>query len=437
VTCFLNLAEVTMELASFKTLNSNPTAKASAPENHQQGLRLYSEGRYQEAAAILQTALQDEATSERANDCAAAYLACGNREKALTDFLLAASLDAENVDAAANLGILLASLGRFRDAIPYLQKSAARADASQRPALTQLLALCGNNVAEHTLRESRAAQERAAAARKLPAIPSQPAVAPTVRPPVYMGNNRALLCTTNHCKMYVDTTDLLIAPWLLMHGEWEPEETELVKKLIKPGDVFVDVGANLGYYTLLAIRVGASQVYAFEAQESTYELLGKNVIINWMSSVVRCEHLAVFSHTTDLEFFVRNSYPGNSSIGVSSADQLKKWFDTATKTIVHAVSLDDYFADKPGKIDLLKVDVEGAEPAVFEGARRIITENRAIKILCEWSPDQMSTAQQNPEPLVDLWADLGLRAFVLHTGLGEVTLKSLLKGGYQNLLLHR
>ncbi len=48
-----------MELASFKTLNSNPTAKASARENHQQGLRLYSEGQYQEAAVILQTALQD------------------------------------------------------------------------------------------------------------------------------------------------------------------------------------------------------------------------------------------------------------------------------------------------------------------------------------------------------------------------------------------
>jgi FkbM family methyltransferase len=161
------------------------------------------------------------------------------------------------------------------------------------------------------------------------------------------------------------------------------------------------------------------------------------LIALWMSSVVRCEHLAVFSHTTDLDFFVRNSYPGNSSIGVSSPDQLKRWFDTATKVKVHAVSLDDYFGDKPGKIDLLKVDVEGAEPAVFEGARRILTENRDIKILCEWSPGQMVTAQRNPEPLVDLWAELGLRAFALHTGLGEVPLKSLLKGDYQNLLLHR
>jgi tetratricopeptide (TPR) repeat protein len=184
MTCSLKLAEVAMELASLKSFNNNPTGKASAQENHQRGLRLYADRQYQEAAAFLQAALQDEATSERANDCAAAYLACGNREKALADFLLAASLDAENMDAAANLGILLASLARFREAIPYLQKSAARANASQRPALTQLLALCGNNLAEHTLLASRAAEERAIAARRLPAMPSQPTVAPTVRPPV-------------------------------------------------------------------------------------------------------------------------------------------------------------------------------------------------------------------------------------------------------------
>ena len=311
-----------------------------------------------------------------------------------------------HTEAAANLGALLASQGRAQEAIPLLESAARRAGKEQRATLENLLANCRTK-------------------------------APALRPPVYVGNNRALLCTTNHCKMYVDTTDLLLAPWLLIHGEWEPEETELFKKIVKRGDVFVDAGANIGYYTLLAVRLGASQVYSFEPQASTYELLGKNVIINWMTSVVRCENLAVFSHTTDLDFFARNAYPGNSSIGVSPPDQLAKWFDIAEKVKVHAVSLDDYFSDKPAKINVLKVDVEGAEPAAFAGARRILSQNRDIKVLCEWSPDQMATAKQNPEQLVDLWAELGFRAFVLHTGLGEVSLKSLLKGGYQNLLLCR
>ena len=422
------------------SLSSNPglNAKLTAKEKHQRGLALYAGGHYGLAAEAFDDALRDERTSEFANDSGAAELACGRHEQALAKFLLATSIDPENIEAVANLGTLLAGIGRFRDAIPHLQKAAGRAiDQSQRAALNDLLIHSGKRVADDALRDARDAAGKLAAARQPISNLPQPAVAPTIRPPVYMGNNLALLCTTNYCKMYVDTRDLLIAPWLLMHGEWEPEETELVKKLIKPGDVFVDVGANLGYYTLLAIRVGASQAYAFEAQPSTYELLGKNVIINWMSKVVQYENLAVYSHTTDLEFFVRNNYPGNSSLGFCPPDQLTKWFDTTTAVKVHAVSLDDYFADKHAKIDVIKVDVEGAEPAVFEGARRTLSQNPNIKVLCEWSPDQMATARQDPEHLVEIWAEQGFKAHVLHTGLNEVSLRSLLTSGYQNLLLHR
>ena len=421
-----------------KSSSPFPRPKSTASDKHERSLALYAEGQFESAAELLRQALLDAPTSELANDCAAAELACGHREQALAGFFLATSLNPQNVEAVANLGTLLAHMDRVREAIPHLQKAASEVkDPGQRAALGRLLAECGNKLAERVLQESRNAQQPAVVpAPRQPTAP-QPMAAPTLRPPVYMGNNIALLCTTNYNKMYVDTRDLLIAPWLLIHGEWEPEETELLKKLIKPGDVFVDVGANLGYYALLAARVGASHVYAFEAQPSTYELLGKNVIINWMTKFITYEHLAVYSHTTDLEFFVRNNYPGNSSLGFTPPDQLQKWFDTTTAVKVHAVSLDDYFADKPGKLDLIKVDVEGAEPAVFEGARRTLAKNRDVKVLCEWSPDQMATARQDPAHLVDLWAEQGFRAHVLHTGLNEVPLRSLLTSGYQNLLLYR
>jgi FkbM family methyltransferase len=412
--------------------------KSTVNDKHERALALYARGQFEAASELLRKALLEGPSSEFANDFGAAELACGRREQALAQFFLSTSLDPENVEAVANLGTLLAHMDRPRDAIPHLQNAASRAkDPDQRAALGKLLAQCGEALAERVLQEARRAEQNASSSAPRQATPTQAAVAPTLRPPVYVGNNTALLCTTNHNKMYVDTRDLLIAPWLLIHGEWEPEETELVKKLVKPGDIFVDVGANLGYYALLAARVGAAHVYAFEAQPSTYELLGKNVIINWMTKFITYEHLAVYSHTTDLEFFVRNHYPGNSSLGFTPPDQLHKWFDTTTPVKVHAVSLDDYFAAKPGKIDIIKVDVEGAEPAVFEGARRTLARNRDVKVLCEWSPDQMATARQDPAHLVELWAEQGFRAHVLHTGLNEVPLRSLLTSGYQNLLLYR
>jgi FkbM family methyltransferase len=411
--------------------------RGKAIEKHERALALYAGGQFESAAELLRQALLEAPSSELANDIGAAELACGRLEQALAQFFLATSLDPENIEAVANLGTLLAHMDRMREAVPHLQKAAFKAkNADQRLAIEKLLADCGNKLADRVLQEARGEKQCATSAQQQ-AVVAQPAVAPTIRPPVYMGNNIALLCTTNHNKMFVDTRDLLIAPWLLIHGEWEPEETELVKRLIKPGDVFVDAGANLGYYSLIAARAGASHVYAFEAQPSTYELLGKNVIINWMTKFITYENLAVYSHTTDLEFFVRNHYPGNSSLGFTPPDQLGKWFDTTTAVKVHAVSIDDYFADKPCKIDFIKVDVEGAEPAVFEGARRTLATNRNIKILCEWSPDQMATARQDPAHLVELWAEQGFRAHVLHTGLNEVPLRSLLSSGYQNLLLYR
>ncbi len=51
-----------------------------------------------------------------------------------------------------------------------------------------------------------------------------------------------------------------------------------------------------------------------------------------MTKFITYEHLAVYSHTTDLEFFVRNHYPGNSSLGFTAPDQLEKWFDTTTRS---------------------------------------------------------------------------------------------------------
>jgi FkbM family methyltransferase len=407
-------------------------------QKHQRALALYAGGQFEPAAKLLREALLEAPSSELANDIGAAEVACGRREQALAQFFLANSLDPGNFEAVGNLGTLLAHMDRLREAIPHLQKAAfAAKEPNRRAAIDNLIEQCGKKLADRVLQEARNAREHSATQAARQPVVAQPAAPPTIRPPVYMGDNIALLCTTNYNKMFVDTRDLLIAPWLLIHGEWEPEETELVKKLIKPGDVFVDVGANLGYYTLLAVRAGASHAYAFEAQPSTYELLGKNVIINWMTKFITYENLAVYSHTTDLDFFVRERYPGNSSVGFTAPEQLEKWFDTTTPTKVHAVSLDEYFADKPGKIDLIKVDVEGAEPAAFEGARHTLARNRDVKILCEWSPDQMATARQDPAHLVELWAEQGFRAHVLHTGLNEVPLRSLLTSGYQNLLLYR
>ena len=357
------------------TTNTGELA-GSAIERHSEGLRLYALGRFEDAVREMEAAFQDSPSSELANDLGAAELACGRVQSAQDNFVQSLRLDANNADAAANLGALLSSQGRAAEAIPFLERATLRGDANQKVGGRRTVSSVPNQSRANALNQAVAACE-AFVARVSGMHAAE--TAPRLPPPVYTGNHRALLCTRDYSKMLVDTNDLLIAPWLLIHSEWEPEETALFKKLVQPGDVFVDVGANIGYYTLLAVRLGASKVYAFEPQASTFELLSKNVIINWMTGVVRCERLAAFNRTTELEFFARQNYPGNSSIGVSGPEQLAKWFDTAEKVKLPAVALDDYFADKAGKIAVMKVDVEGAEPAAFEGARRLLPISQSMR----------------------------------------------------------
>jgi Tfp pilus assembly protein PilF len=132
----------------------------SVKEKHQRGVQLYAEERYSDASTTLAEALSQEPTSELANDYAAAELACGRPEKAEEGFRLALSLDPNDLQVAANLGMLLAGLGRAKEAIPHLLKATVQVDEAQRALLIQLLYACRARVAADALVESRTAFER-------------------------------------------------------------------------------------------------------------------------------------------------------------------------------------------------------------------------------------------------------------------------------------
>lgn len=89
-------------------------------------------------------------------------------------------------------------------------------------------------------------------------------------------------------KMYVNTEDKSIVPYLLLDHVWEKYKTELFKKIITQGMTVVDIGASIGYYTLIAAKlVGKTGVvYAFEPEPCNYELLIKNIELNGFTNIV-------------------------------------------------------------------------------------------------------------------------------------------------------
>jgi FkbM family methyltransferase len=239
-------------------------------------------------------------------------------------------------------------------------------------------------------------------------------------------------------KMLVDTRDAMVAPWLVLDGLWESHVTDWLQRTLQPGQVFVDVGANIGYFTVLgAILVGeAGRCVAVEAHPRLAELLQRNVIINGVHGRVSTWQRAAWSETTDVKLHLRKNFASNSSVGSIGPDALARLGDTEDIVEVRAVVLDDLLADV-AHIDVIKVDVEGAEVHVFTGLARTLEANPGITVMFEWSPAQIADVGDAPAALIDLLAAHGFGFRLLEDQLAAIDRAGLLALPYGNVVATR
>jgi FkbM family methyltransferase len=238
--------------------------------------------------------------------------------------------------------------------------------------------------------------------------------------------------------MLVDTRDSLLAPWLLLDGLWEANVTGWLQRTLRPGQVFVDVGANIGYFTLLGGQlVGPTgRVVAIEAHPQLAELLRRNVVINGMHDHVATWQGAAWSSRTTLQFHLRTHYAANSSVGSVGPAGLAELGDTEEIVDVDAVAVDDLLAELP-RVDVIKVDVEGAEVHVFTGLHRTLRANPDIAVMFEWSPAQLEGIGDEPAALLDLLSSHGFSYQLMEDNLASVDRVHLLDLPYGNVVATR
>jgi len=176
-------------------------------------------------------------------------------------------------------------------------------------------------------------------------------------------------------KMFLDPLDSLE---LSTTGKFEEFETQIVKKIIHEGSTVIDMGANIGYYTLIFARLVGSEgkVFAFEPDPENFHILKKNLEINNYQNVI-LEQKAVSNQSGKLRLYLDNKNKG--------AHTIFKPVDNAPSVEINAITLDDYFRNFKGKIDFIKMDIEGGEAEAVEGMSSILNKDDII-IMTEFNP---------------------------------------------------
>jgi len=164
--------------------------------------------------------------------------------------------------------------------------------------------------------------------------------------------------------------------WL---GTYEPDLQEAARQLIQPGMVVYDVGANIGYISLMAAHLAneSGHVYSFEALPGNVERLKANIDLNELASRVTVIHAAVTDQTGEAVFLAHESGAMGKAKGSAGRDE-----HYATEVRVPAIALDDFGSQqgiKPPQV--IKMDIEGGEGMALRGMGKILHEIRPIFLI--------------------------------------------------------
>ena len=243
-----------------------------------------------------------------------------------------------------------------------------------------------------------------------------------------------LVHSQDDCLFAVPSVSETVGFHLAVNGVYEADEVAFALSALQPGGVFLDVGANIGTYTVPAAKkVGPNgRVLAVEASPRVFRYLAHNVYLNRLSNVrlVQCAALAVNGGT--VPFY--EAPPDHFGMGALTAQF------GAAPVEVQARTLDGVLSESGlDTVDLLKVDVEGFEVDVFAGAKRLLTGDQPPRILfefCDWA--EARRANGRPGDAQRLLRDCGYRVWRLRDLLrGRPPLDEALTEGFEALVAVR
>jgi len=219
---------------------------------------------------------------------------------------------------------------------------------------------------------------------------------------------------------------------LFWYGHYEKEVGDLLKKIIKPGDVFIDAGANIGYFSLLVAKAEpTSTVIAFEPASNVFEKLNSHIQLNDFKNITAVNAAAGEKDETG-ELFLS----GTDNEGMSSLKKPENYSGKSEE--IKIINLDNWFKESGlRKISVIKIDVEGSELAALRGMKEIISQFHPL-IITEVNPGTLSLFDIKVKDVYHFITQLNFVIFVVKkNGRLEEMTKQVNENSVNVLIVHK
>jgi len=205
-------------------------------------------------------------------------------------------------------------------------------------------------------------------------------------------------------KMYLNLEDPGISKDLALDGIREELVTRQIRKELTPGMKCVDIGANIGYYTLIEAQLVSEEgkVYAIEPEPRNFELLKKNIEVNNYDSIVEVYQLAIGNKNGIAKLYL-SKHSNLHNMVARGGDKNREYIN------VEVCKLDGLLKDKD-PVDFIRMDIEGYEYEAILGMQKILTKGkRGLKLCMELHPRKLKDAGYSKKLLLEKLAEFGFK----------------------------
>lgn len=233
----------------------------------------------------------------------------------------------------------------------------------------------------------------------------------------------------NGMQIIINKHDRCVCRFIRVTGHWDVNELKVVNKIVQPGFTVVEVGGNFGCYALtMAGLVGEKgKIHTFEANPRVSKYLEESVKLNNLQNVITVHHKAASNKSYNGMMVYGIANIGGGYI-LDNTEAAKKVCETSDCVPIQAITLDSIFANE--KVDMLKIDAEGAEPWIIEGASQMLKNNPNIILMMEWIASHMQRNGVDLKKFVAKLSECGFKFWAVRPGgvLQKITEDDLFKG---------